>query len=146
MAKAQREGVSSFPLKQCYLLFIYSFMKALNDQDNESSLHFSFSILCLLLLFQFEEAAKGLSLSPIMVKLNSLRMGSKKGSVAVFDYQLLEAATNKFSESSVLDEADSGHVYKACFDEKFLAAVKKLECVGSDAERKVDVIFHLKPV
>ncbi|KAF3450940.1 hypothetical protein FNV43_RR07029 [Rhamnella rubrinervis] len=84
------------------------------------------------------EAAKGLSLSPIMVKFNSLRMGNKKGSVAIFDYQLLEGATNKFSESNVVDEGDSGHVYKACFDEKFLAVVKKLDCVGSDAERKVD--------
>lgn len=81
-----------------------------------------------------------------MVKFNSLRMGSKKGSVAIFDYQLLEAATNKFSESNVLDEGDSGHVYRGCFDKKLLAAVKKLDCVGSDAERKVDVIFHLKPV
>ncbi|KAH7547456.1 probable receptor-like protein kinase At1g80640 isoform X1 [Ziziphus jujuba] len=84
------------------------------------------------------EAAKGLSLSPIMVRFNSLRMASRKGPVTIFDYQLLEAATNKFSESNVLSEDDSGHVYKARFDEKFLAVVKKLDCVGSDAERKVD--------
>lgn len=81
-----------------------------------------------------------------MVRFNSLRMGSKKGSVAIFDYLLLEAATNKFSESNVLCECDSGRVYNARLEEKYFAAVKRLDVIGSDAERKVDVIFHPKLV
>ena len=77
-----------------------------------------------------------------MVKFGSSRMGSRKGSVAIFDYQLLEDATDKFSQSNVLLESGSGRVYKARFDEKLLAAVKKLEqAAGSDAERRFDVTF-----
>ncbi|KAL5544636.1 hypothetical protein UlMin_008420 [Ulmus minor] len=34
------------------------------------------------------EAAKGISSSPLMVRFNSLRMGNKKASVAIFEYQL----------------------------------------------------------
>lgn len=79
-----------------------------------------------------------------MVRFNSLRMGSKKGSVGVIDYQLLEAATNKFNESNVLRDGDSGHVYRACFDDKFLAAVKKLDDIRPEDERKFNVNFNLK--
>lgn len=129
---------------QYYLLLI---INVADSKDYESYLPSSFSISsCLVFLFQFEEAAKGLSLSPIRVRFNSLRMANRKGPVTIFDYQLLEAATNKFSESNVLSEDVSGNVYKARFDDKFFAVVKKLDGVGSDAERKVDVIFYLKLV
>ncbi|KAM6602338.1 hypothetical protein CsatA_021947 [Cannabis sativa] len=86
-----------------------------------------------------EEASKGLSLSSAMVGFSSSRMGSsRKGSVAIFDYQTLEAATNKFGRSNVLCEGGSGIVYKALLDEKVLVAVKKVDITttGSDAERK----------
>ena len=81
------------------------------------------------------------SSSPLMVRFNSFRMGNKKALVAIFDYQLLEAATNKFSESNVLSECGSQRVYKARLDENLLAAVKKLEVSGPDAERKFNVSF-----
>ncbi|KAE8688211.1 putative receptor-like protein kinase [Hibiscus syriacus] len=61
-----------------------------------------------------------------------------KGSVAVIEYRLLETATNGFQESNVLGEGGCGRVYKASFDEKFLAAVKKLVDVGVDAEREFE--------
>ncbi|XP_030492288.2 probable receptor-like protein kinase At1g80640 isoform X3 [Cannabis sativa] len=86
-----------------------------------------------------KEASKGLSLSSAMVGFSSSRMGSsRKGSVAIFDYQTLEAATNKFGRSNVLSEGGSGIVYKALLDEKVLVAVKKVDVTttGSDAERK----------
>lgn len=80
-----------------------------------------------------------------MVGFSSSRMGSRKALVAIFDYQMLEAATNKFSKSNVLSEGGSGIVYRALLDEKVLVAVKKVEITGSDAERKFDVMFsHLK--
>ncbi|KAL5576095.1 hypothetical protein UlMin_017794 [Ulmus minor] len=85
---------------------------------------------------KMEEAAKRISSSPLMVRFNSFRMGNKKALVAIFDYQLLEAATNKFGESNVLSECGSQRVYKARLDENLLAAVKKLEVSGPDAERK----------
>ncbi|WRX26996.1 Protein kinase domain - like 10 [Theobroma cacao] len=85
-----------------------------------------------------EEPAKALSLSPIVDRFNSLWMASKKGSVAVIEYQLLEVATNNFQESNVLGEGGRGRVYKAHFDEKFLAAVKKLDGGGQDAEREFE--------
>ncbi|KAK9281840.1 hypothetical protein L1049_004746 [Liquidambar formosana] len=65
-------------------------------------------------------------------------MAGKKGSASVFEYQLLEAATNKFQESNILGEGGSGRVYKAQFDEKFLAAVKRLDGTGQDAEREFE--------
>lgn len=68
-------------------------------------------------------------------------MGSRRSSVAIFDYELLETATNKFSQSNDLGESGSGHVYKARFDEKLLATVKKLDEVALDVERKFDVIL-----
>ncbi|GMY06080.1 probable receptor-like protein kinase At1g80640 isoform X1 [Fagus crenata] len=84
------------------------------------------------------EAAKGISLSPIMVGFNSMGMANKKGSVAIFDYPSLEAATNNFQESNLLGEGGSGHIYKARFDEKFLAAVKRIDSVSPDMEREFE--------
>lgn len=75
-----------------------------------------------------------------MVEFNSLRLGSRKGSVVGFNYQLLEAATNKFSESNILGEGSSGPVYRASFDGKFIAAVKKVNGLRQDAERVFEVI------
>ncbi|XP_022777110.1 probable receptor-like protein kinase At1g80640 [Durio zibethinus] len=85
------------------------------------------------------EPTKAISLSPIVDRFNSLWMAGKKGSVAVvIEYQLLEAATNNFRESNVLGEGGRGRVYKARFDEKFLAAVKKLDGGGQDTEREFE--------
>lgn len=75
-----------------------------------------------------------------MVEFNSLRLGNRKGSVVVFSYQLLEAATDKFSESNVLGEGSSGPVYRASFDGKFIAAVKRVNSIRQDAEREFEVI------
>ncbi|XP_022959759.1 probable receptor-like protein kinase At1g80640 isoform X3 [Cucurbita moschata] len=60
------------------------------------------------------------------------------GSVSMIDYKLLEAATDNFSKSNVLDEGSTGHVYKARFDDKMLAAVKRIEYGGLDAEREFE--------
>ena len=90
---------------------------------------------------QSEEPTKALSLSPIVDRFNSLWMAGKKGAVAVIEYQLLEAATNNFRESNVLGEGGRGRVYKASFDEKFLAAVKKVDGGGQDTEREFEVMF-----
>lgn len=74
-----------------------------------------------------------------MVEFNSLRVGSRKGSVAIFNYPLLEAATNNFSKSNVLIERGSGLLYRASFDEKFIAAVKKVNSARQDSEREFKV-------
>ncbi|KAK6912275.1 Serine-threonine/tyrosine-protein kinase, catalytic domain [Dillenia turbinata] len=85
-----------------------------------------------------EESAKGLSLGPIVGRFNSLRIAGKKGGVAAIEYQLLEAATNNFHESNILGEGGFGSVYKALFDEKSHAAVKRVEVKGQDAEREFE--------
>ncbi|XP_030968004.1 probable receptor-like protein kinase At1g80640 isoform X3 [Quercus lobata] len=82
------------------------------------------------------EAAKGISMNPIMV--NSLRMANSKGSLAIFDYPSLEAATNNFQESNHLSEGGCGHIYKAHFDEKLLAAVKRIDGITQDMEREFE--------
>ncbi|XP_011020643.1 PREDICTED: probable receptor-like protein kinase At1g80640 [Populus euphratica] len=75
---------------------------------------------------------------PTVDKLISLRMAEKKGSVAVIEYHLLEAATNNFQEVNVLGEGGRGCLYKACFSEKLLAAVRRFEGEEQDIEREFE--------
>lgn len=89
------------------------------------------------LFIELAEAAKGETISSVNAKLNYSKMADKKSSVAIFDYQLLEAATNSFSTSNIMGESGSRIVYRARFDEHFQAAVKKAE---SDADREFEVM------
>ncbi|KAG6575621.1 putative receptor-like protein kinase, partial [Cucurbita argyrosperma subsp. sororia] len=84
------------------------------------------------------EGSKGVTLNPIISRFNSLRLANFKGSVSTFDYKLLEAATDSFSKNNVLGHGGSGHVYKACFNDKLLAAVKRIDNGGADAEREFE--------
>lgn len=86
-----------------------------------------------------EDAAKGLSLGPILGRFNSSRMAGKKGSVAFIEYQLLVAATNNFQDNNVLGEGGFGRVYKARFSDNVLAAVKRLHGGNQDARREFEV-------
>ncbi|KAI4355798.1 hypothetical protein L6164_004538 [Bauhinia variegata] len=81
------------------------------------------------------EAANGVSINTVNVKFNYSRMADKKSSVAIFDFQLLEAATDSFSKNNIVGESGSRLVYRACFDEHFQAAVKKGD---SDADREFE--------
>ncbi|CAK9151665.1 unnamed protein product [Ilex paraguariensis] len=85
------------------------------------------------------DASKGLSLGPILGKFTALRTAGKKGSVDAIEYQLLVAATNSFQESNVLGEGGFGRVYKARFNDNFLAAVKRLRGQGQDTEREFEL-------
>ncbi|TXG46789.1 hypothetical protein EZV62_026083 [Acer yangbiense] len=83
------------------------------------------------------DGGKGIALTPIVERFNSLMVAGKKDSVAVIEYHLIEAATNNFGESNVLGEGGRGCVYKAHFNEKFLAAVKRIEG-GQDAQKEFE--------
>lgn len=91
------------------------------------------------LFVEFVEAAKEgkETLSSVNAKINYSRMADKKSSVAIFDFQLLEAATNRFSTNNIMGESGSRIVYRANFDENFLAAVKKAD---SNADREFEVM------
>ncbi|KAL4369171.1 hypothetical protein GQ457_05G033830 [Hibiscus cannabinus] len=52
----------------------------------------------------YEEPTKALSLSPIVDRFDSLWMAGKTGSVAVIQYQLVDAAIKNFREGNVLGE------------------------------------------
>ncbi|RZC53925.1 hypothetical protein C5167_012780 [Papaver somniferum] len=95
------------------------------------------------------DGVKGLSLGPILGKFGSMKMGNKKGSVTMIEYQLLEAATDKFNESNVLGEGGFGCVYRAHFDDdNLIAAVKRLNCERQDAEtefeNEVDLLSKIR--
>lgn len=97
------------------------------------------NIIVTCILFGNEDVVKGSSMVPILGKLNSLRMGGKKGNVSVLEYHLLEAATNNFEESNKIGEGGRGRVYKACLGENFVAAVKKLDGEGIEKEFQNEV-------
>lgn len=101
---------------------------------HRKKIHFCRSLI---LLIELVEVAKAESVSSVNAKLNYSRMADKKSSVAIFDFQLLEAATNNFSTNNVMGESGSRVVYRARFDEHFQAAVKKAD---SDADREFEVI------
>ncbi|KAK9066057.1 hypothetical protein SSX86_015459 [Deinandra increscens subsp. villosa] len=84
---------------------------------------------------QSQDAPKGLSLGPILDKFNPLRMTGKKGSVTVIEYEWLVSATNNFHEDNVIGHGAFGSVYRACFNDHFLAAVKRIHVSGPDAHR-----------
>ncbi|PWA44937.1 serine-threonine/tyrosine-protein kinase catalytic domain-containing protein [Artemisia annua] len=81
------------------------------------------------------DASKGLSLGPILDKFNPLRMTGKKGSVTVIEYEWLVSATKNFHEDNIIGHGSFGSVYKACFNDHFLAAVKRIHGGGPDAQR-----------
>ncbi|OIW03878.1 hypothetical protein TanjilG_30154 [Lupinus angustifolius] len=87
------------------------------------------------LFIELVEAAKGEILNPVSAKLNYSRMIDKKSSIAIFDFQLLEAATNRFCKSNIMGESGSRTVYRAHFDEHFKAAVKIADI---DADREFE--------
>ncbi|CAL9194998.1 unnamed protein product [Musa hybrid cultivar] len=82
------------------------------------------------------DAAGGLTFGPVLSKLNSFKMTSKKTLLPTIDYASLESATNKFSVSNILGEGGFSHVYKATFNREVFAAVKKLDGCGQDCERE----------
>ncbi|CAL0313730.1 unnamed protein product [Lupinus luteus] len=71
------------------------------------------------------EAANGETLNPIDAKLYYSRMTNKKSPVAIFDFWLLEVATNCFCKSNIMGESGFRIVYRSDFDQHFKAAGRK---------------------
>lgn len=76
-----------------------------------------------------------------MDKFTPSRITGRKGSVTVFDYDWLISATNNFHEDNIIRVETSGHVYKARFNDHFIASVKRLHNGGPDAQKGFEVIF-----
>uniref|UniRef100_A0A1J3ESR9 Putative receptor-like protein kinase n=1 Tax=Noccaea caerulescens TaxID=107243 RepID=A0A1J3ESR9_NOCCA len=84
---------------------------------------------------QKPDSVKSVSTKPIVHKIDSVR----KGTIPVYDYQLLESATNKFSDSNVLSRGGRGCLYRACLDEKSSVTVKKLDgCGETDIDKQFE--------
>ncbi|KAL0425137.1 UNVERIFIED_CONTAM: putative receptor-like protein kinase [Sesamum radiatum] len=113
-------------LLSCFSLYRMKKLKECSAKSNQSS-----------------DAGRGISLVPILDKLTSRRIGGKKGSVTVIEYQLLAAATNNFDEGNVVGEGGLGRVYKAYFNDHLRAAVKKIYAAGQEAEREYENEVHL---
>ncbi|CAL9079279.1 unnamed protein product [Musa textilis] len=104
----------------CAWIFWQRSRKTLISEDIESS-----------------DASRGTPFGPILGKFNSSKV-SKKELMSVIDYESLELATNKFSESNILGEGGFSFVYKACFNGEVFAAVKRLSGGGQDCEREFE--------
>ncbi|XP_010537901.1 PREDICTED: probable receptor-like protein kinase At1g80640 [Tarenaya hassleriana] len=83
---------------------------------------------------QKSDPVKSASSKPIMHRLDSLR----KGAIPVYEYQLLEAATNKFSDSNVLSRNGRGCVYRASLEEKTNVSVKRLDGGEPNIEKELE--------
>ncbi|KVI06078.1 hypothetical protein Ccrd_015591 [Cynara cardunculus var. scolymus] len=92
-----------------------------------------------------QDASKGLSLGPILDKFTPSRIAGRKGSVTVIDYEWLVSATNNFHEENIVRVETSGHLYKARFNDHFVAAVKRLHGRGPDAQRGFEVTYEHIP-
>ncbi|KAL8230414.1 hypothetical protein R6Q57_000192 [Mikania cordata] len=95
-----------------------------------------------------QDASKGLSLGPILEKFTPSRIIGRKGSVTDIDYEWLISATNCFHEDNIIRMETSGNVYKARFNDHFVAAVKRLHGREPDAqkgfENEIDWLGKLK--
>ncbi|RID75355.1 hypothetical protein BRARA_B02403 [Brassica rapa] len=75
------------------------------------------------------------STKPVVHKVDSVT----KGTIPVYEYQLLESATNKFSDGNVLSRGGRGCLYSACLDGKSSVTVKKLDVGGeTDIEKQFE--------
>ncbi|KAH0920494.1 hypothetical protein HID58_028154 [Brassica napus] len=82
-----------------------------------------------------DSVRSSVSTKPIVNKIDSVT----KGTIPVYEYQLLESATNKFSESNVLSRGGRGCLYRACLDEKSSVTVKKIDGGGdTDIEKQFE--------
>ncbi|EFH65540.1 kinase family protein [Arabidopsis lyrata subsp. lyrata] len=81
------------------------------------------------------DSVKSVTTKPIVHKIDSVR----KGTIPVYEFQLLESATNKFSDSNVLSRGGRGCLYRACLDEKSSVTVKRLDGGGeTDIEKQFE--------
>lgn len=75
------------------------------------------------------------STKPTVHKVESVT----KGTIPVYEYQLLESGTNKFSDGNVLSRGGRGCLYSACLDGKSYVTVKKLDGGGeTDIEKQFE--------
>ncbi|KAM7276648.1 hypothetical protein ACFE04_018514 [Oxalis oulophora] len=82
------------------------------------------------------DSQKTIGLLPFTRKRKPPSMVTKKGSIPLIDYKVLEKSTKNFSECNVLGEGGFGRVYKAKLDDQLFVAVKRLECGAQDAEKE----------
>ncbi|AQK69087.1 Phytosulfokine receptor [Zea mays] len=78
-----------------------------------------------------------IAFAPMLNSFGSYKT-TKKSAAAMMDYTSLEAATENFSESNVLGFGGFGSVYKANFDGRFAAAVKRLDGGAHDCKKEFE--------
>ncbi|KAF8080368.1 hypothetical protein N665_0951s0005 [Sinapis alba] len=86
--------------------------------------------------------SSSVSTKPVAHKVDSVT----RGTIPVYEYQLLESATNKFSDGNLLSRG----LYRACLDGKSSVTVKKLDGGGGETdiekqfENEVDWLAKIK--
>ncbi|GAB2293653.1 hypothetical protein Dimus_038270 [Dionaea muscipula] len=84
----------------------------------------------------------------ISTRFDPMMKGGKKGKASAFEYSALEAVTNNFHESNKLDDEGSVYTYRARFNDKSVAVVKKLDVrnqgVLREFENEVDWLSKIQ--
>lgn len=143
--------VSSFLCFYIYRLKTHSKLKHQNPSGNLISvylflIYFNERNGCSYLMYLIEDGTRGGGGGVSILLFSKFHSSGSGSAVSMIEYPLLEAATNNFEDNNVVGQGGFGCVYKACFDNNIVAAVKRMNTGGQgqghSAETEFQVLTH----